>query len=99
MEEELCLVDSCTTNYILNETKYFHTLNWRSRNVLIIAGCNAMIVFSGRATITFPSGTQVIIEDGLLYPNSTHVTPRVTFSLITVIRGLIFHQVVWLIKF
>jgi hypothetical protein len=31
-----------------------------------------MIVGSGRATITFPNGTQVMIEDALLYPNSTH---------------------------
>jgi hypothetical protein len=26
MEEELCLVDSCTTNTILRELKYFQTL-------------------------------------------------------------------------
>jgi hypothetical protein len=26
MEEELCIVDSCTTNTILREMKYFQTL-------------------------------------------------------------------------
>jgi hypothetical protein len=31
-----------------------------------------MIVGSGRATIMFPNGTQVMIEDALLYPDSTH---------------------------
>jgi hypothetical protein len=72
MEEEMFLVNSCTTNSICSETKYFHTLTWRSRNVLTIAGCDVMIVGSGRATITFPNGTQVMIEDTLLYPDYTH---------------------------
>jgi hypothetical protein len=72
MEEELCLVDSCTTNSILREIKYFQTLTRRSENVLAIIGCDAMIVCSGRATIMFPNGTQVTIEDALLYPDSTH---------------------------
>jgi hypothetical protein len=71
MEEEMCLVDSCTTNSILKETKYFQTLTQRSGNILTIAGCGATIVGSGRATITFFNGTQVTIEDALLYPNST----------------------------
>jgi hypothetical protein len=43
-----------------------------SRNVLTISRCDAMIVGSERATITFLNGTQVMIEDALLYPNSTH---------------------------
>jgi hypothetical protein len=71
MEEELCLVDSCTTNSILRETKYFQTLTKRTGNVLTIAGRDATIVGSGRATITLPMGTQVTIEDALLYPDST----------------------------
>jgi hypothetical protein len=57
MEEEICLVDSCTINSILRETKYFQTLTQRSRNILTIARCDAMIVDSVRATITFPNGT------------------------------------------
>jgi hypothetical protein len=67
----MCLVDSCTTNSILRDTKYFQTLTQRSRNVLIIAGRNAMIVGSSQATITFPNGTQVTIKYVLLYPDST----------------------------
>ena len=38
---------------------------------MIIARRDATIVGSGRATITLPMGTQVTIEDALLYPNST----------------------------
>jgi hypothetical protein len=71
MEEEMCLVDSCTTNSILRETKYFQTLTQRFRNVLTIAGCDAMIVGSRRAIITFSNGTQVMIEKALLYPDCT----------------------------
>jgi hypothetical protein len=71
MEEELCLVGSGTTNSILRETKYFQTLTKRSGNVLTIAGRDAKIVGSGRATITLPMGTQVTIDDALLYPDST----------------------------
>jgi hypothetical protein len=72
MEEEMCLVDSCTTNSILREIKYFQTLTRRSRNVLTITGRNAMIVGSETATITFSNGTQVMIKDALLYTDSTH---------------------------
>ena len=57
MEEELCLVDSGTTNSILRETKYFQTLTKRQGNVLTIARHDAMIVGSGRATIVHPMGT------------------------------------------
>jgi hypothetical protein len=67
----MCLVDNCTTNSILREKKYFQILTQRSINVLTIAGRDAMIVGSRRVTITFPNGTQVTIEDALLYPNST----------------------------
>jgi hypothetical protein len=72
MEEEMCLVDSCVTNSILRETKYFHTITRRSGNILTIAGRDAKIDGFGRATITFPNGTQVTIEDALLYLDSTH---------------------------
>ena len=67
----MCLVDSCTTNSILRETKYFQTLTKRPGNILTIAGCVAMIVGSGRATITLPKRTQITTEDALLYPDST----------------------------
>jgi hypothetical protein len=38
---------------------------------LTIAGRDATIVGSGRAIITFSNGTQVTIEDALLYPDYT----------------------------
>jgi peptide/histidine transporter 3/4 len=72
-EEELCLVDSCTTNSILREMKYFQTLKKREGNIMTIAGRDALIVGSGRATITLPMGTQITMEDALLYPDSTRI--------------------------
>jgi hypothetical protein len=72
MEEEICLVDSCTTNSILRETKYFQTLIRRTGNILTIAGRDTNIVGSGQATIVLPMGTQVTIENALLYLDSTH---------------------------
>jgi hypothetical protein len=72
MEEELCLVDRCNINSILSETKYFQTLTRRSKNILTIARCDAMIVGSGRVIITFSNGTHVTIENALLYSDSTH---------------------------
>ena len=71
MEEEVCLVDSCTTNTILRESLYFQTLKKSKGNVTTIAGRDAVIVGSGQATITLPMGTQLEIEDALLYPDST----------------------------
>jgi hypothetical protein len=71
MEEEMCLVDSCTTNSILRETKYFQTLTMRTWNILTIVGHEASIVGFGKATITLFMGTQITIKNALLYPNST----------------------------
>jgi hypothetical protein len=71
MKEEFCLMDSTTTNTILREIKYFQTLTKSKGNVTTIAGCNAMIVGLYRAIIILPVGTQLVIEDALLYPNST----------------------------
>jgi hypothetical protein len=65
MEEEMCLVDSCTTNTILRETKYFQTLTKRMGNILTITGRDTCIVGSGKATIIFSMGTQVTIENVL----------------------------------
>jgi hypothetical protein len=49
MEEEICLVDSCTINSILKEIKYFQTLTKRTRNILIIVGRDVSIVGSGKS--------------------------------------------------
>ena len=72
MEEEMCLVDSCSSNTVLREIKYFQTLTKREGNVLPIAGRDAIIVGSGRATIILPMGTQITIEEALLYLDVTH---------------------------
>jgi hypothetical protein len=71
MEEEMCLVDSYTTNTILREAKYFQTLTKRKGNILTIARCDACIVGSKKDTIIFSMGTQVTIENALMYPDST----------------------------
>jgi hypothetical protein len=70
MEEEVCLVDSGTTNSILRETKYFQTLTKRKGNVLTITRHDATIVGSGCATIVLAMGTQITVENALLYPDS-----------------------------
>lgn len=67
-EEVLCRVDSCTANSILRELKYFQTLKKRDGQVLTIVGRNVVIVGSGRATITLPMGTQIVIEDASCIP-------------------------------
>jgi hypothetical protein len=72
MDEEMCLADSYTTNTILRETKYFQTLTKRMENILTIVGRDTCIVGSKKATIILHMGTQVTIENALLYPNSTH---------------------------
>ena len=38
---------------------------------MIIAGRDALIVGLGQTTITLPMGTQITMEDALLYPDST----------------------------
>ena len=57
MEEEMCLVDSGTTNSILREIKYFQTLTKKNRDILTIAGRDTVIVGIGRVIFTFPMGT------------------------------------------
>jgi uncharacterized protein YbaR (Trm112 family) len=71
MEEEMCLVDSCIINTILRKTKYFQTLIKRMENILTIAGRDTCIVGSGKATIILLMGTQITIDNALLYPDST----------------------------
>jgi len=74
MDEEMCLVDTGTTNSILRQIKYFQTLTKSKGNVLTIAGRDAVIASSGRAIITLPMGTTITIEDALLYPDSTRTS-------------------------
>ena len=67
-EEEICLIDSATTNTVLRETKYFQTLTKKTENIMTISGSNSNIVGTGSATIVLPMGTQLVIKDALLYP-------------------------------
>jgi hypothetical protein len=67
----MCLVDSYNTNTIIKKTKYFQTLTKRTANILTIAGRDTCIVGSEKPTIILLMGTQVIIENALLYPDST----------------------------
>ena len=46
-------------------------LRKKEGNIMTIAGCDALIVGSGQATITRPIGTQITIEDALLYHDLT----------------------------
>jgi hypothetical protein len=72
MEEEMCLVDSCTINTILREMKYFQTLTKMTGNILTIVGRDTCIVGSRKATIILLMGTHITIENAWLYPDSTH---------------------------
>ena len=63
MEEEICLVDSCTTNTILREVRYFPTLTKREGIILIITLRDAMLVGLEKATITLLMGTQINIVE------------------------------------
>jgi hypothetical protein len=67
----MCLVDSCTINSILRETKYFQTLTWKTENILTITRRDTNIVGSVQPTIILPLGTQVTIRNALLYPDCT----------------------------
>jgi hypothetical protein len=69
--EDICIVDSGTTNTILRETKYFHTITKNVGSITTIAGSDLCVIGSGKATITLPMGTQIEIKEALLYPEST----------------------------
>jgi hypothetical protein len=71
MEEEMCLVNSCTINTILQKINYFQTLIKRTGNILTITRHDTCIVGSGKANIILSMGTQVTIKNALLYLNST----------------------------
>jgi hypothetical protein len=46
MEVEMCLMNSCTTNSVLREIKYFQTPIRRTENILTIAERDTNIVGS-----------------------------------------------------
>ena len=71
MEEELCLVDSATTNTILREIKYFQTLKRSKGNFTQIACCDIVIIGFDQITLNFPMDTKLSIKVILLYPKLT----------------------------
>jgi hypothetical protein len=73
MEEEICLVDSCTTNAVLWEVKILHSRKKRGQ-VLTIVGRDAMIVGSGRATISYFQWVHKLISR-MLYSTLIQLTP------------------------
>ena len=70
-EDILCLLDSATTHAILKDREFFHTLTEKRGSVTTIANDNVLIVGSRRASLILPMGTKLIINDALLYPQST----------------------------
>ena len=71
IEDILCLVDSATTHTILKDRKFFHTLIEKRRSVTIIANDNVLIVSFGKASLILSMGIELVIDDVLLYPQST----------------------------
>jgi hypothetical protein len=61
---------------------------------MTIAGREALIVGYGRATITLPMDTQIMMEDVLLYPDST----RALLSFRDVRRMVSMWKHIWIIK-
>ena len=70
-EDILCLLDSATTHTILKDRKFFHTLTKKRGSVTTISNDNVLIVGSRRASLILPMGTEPIINNALLYPQST----------------------------
>ena len=71
MDEEIYPVDSCTTGTILRDTRYLQTLRKYEGSITTIIGNDNKIVGTGRATIILPNGTILVINEALLYPDST----------------------------
>jgi peptide/histidine transporter 3/4 len=56
---------------ILRDTPYFQTIRKNDENITTIIGSDTHIVGVGRATIILPNGTELVIQEALLYPEST----------------------------
>ncbi|KAL6542349.1 hypothetical protein OROMI_023951 [Orobanche minor] len=68
--EDICLVDSGTTNTILRSNKYFIDLQEYKAKINTISGSTNLIDGSGRANIILPEGTKLEISDALYSPKS-----------------------------
>jgi hypothetical protein len=69
--EDICIVDNGTTNTILREIKYFHTIMKNVGSITTIVGSDSCVIGSSKATITLLMGTQIKMKEPLLYPEST----------------------------
>ena len=64
-DEDICLVDSGTTNTIFRSNKYFTNLKGYKAKLNTISGPTNLIDGSGRANIILPGGTVLKINDAL----------------------------------
>ena len=75
--EEVCLAGSGTTNTILRETEFFQSISKNAGSLTTIAGSDTCIIGPGRAIIILSMGTTLVIEEDLLYPESTRTLKNV----------------------
>lgn len=71
MKNQSCMIDSATTNFILRETKYFHTLQKKTENITTIASNNNRIVGSGQAIAILSNNIRIFLEATFLYLGAT----------------------------
>ena len=64
--EEVCIVDSGTTNTILREKKYFHSIRNSSGKVMTVTSSDKCIIGSEKVTIILTTRTILHIEEVLL---------------------------------
>jgi hypothetical protein len=55
------------------DTYYFQTLKKYEGSITTVIGNDNKIVGTSRATIILPNGTNLVINEALLYPNSTRM--------------------------
>ena len=69
-EEDICLIDSATSHTILKSKTYFSHLKLGIKSVNTIFGSANLIEGSGRATLSLPEGTKLIINNALFSSKS-----------------------------
>ena len=70
-EADLCIADSGATHTILKSKRYFYELKQTKGIVNTISGPVDLIEGVGKANISLPNGTKLIIENALFSPKST----------------------------
>ena len=64
-----CIIDSGSARTILNSKGFFHTLNPQSIQISTIAHTSEAAA-TGKASIVFPNGTTIQIDDAIYMPNA-----------------------------